>query len=352
MGRRFIVAAPVERSVAGLYARTEGYLALDVGGIMVGVGGRHPLFDRRDGTLDIDATFRYVEFVRNADPTVVIAVDAEGGGIFNVLDGISPLDSPRSYGDDSVGRERLRKDATAHARILADLGVTMNFAPLLDVALPGYRGYPAADRRAWSDDPDVVVDRSAIFCEVMVEHGITPVAKHFPGYGALTANPHRRFTSLPRGHEEVGLSPYRSLVHRGLLPAIMTGHAGSFADPASPASLSPAVERLLREEIGFAGVMIADELFMGAITEHLETTGVGRDETGENRAVKALAVADMVIVSYPIQRVNGTIEGLDGGGERFPAMVSAATRALDRGGLPENRHSEALARIGSLSSIR
>jgi hypothetical protein len=93
MGRRFIVAAPVERSLAALYTRTEDYLDRGLGGIVVGVGGRHPLLDRPDGTLDVDAAFRYVEFVRDADPRVAIAVDAEGGSIFNVLEGISPLAS-------------------------------------------------------------------------------------------------------------------------------------------------------------------------------------------------------------------------------------------------------------------
>jgi beta-glucosidase-like glycosyl hydrolase len=345
MGRRFIVAAPVERSLAALYTRTEDYLDRGLGGIVVGVGGRHPLLDRPDGTLDVDAAFRYVEFVRDADPRVAIAVDAEGGSIFNVLEGISPLASPRTYAETSEGRERLRSDAAAHARILADLGVTMNFAPLLDVALPGYRGYPADDQRAWSDDPAVVIDRATVFCEAMMSHGIVPVGKHFPGYGSLEANPHRTFTRLPCEYETVGLSPYHSLTGRGMLSAIMTGHAGSSVDPDTPGSLSPRVARVLRDEIGFDGVMIADELFMGAITEHLERSGRGPDGAGEERAVAALAVNDMVIVSYPVQRVNGTIEGVDGGGERFPTMVTAATAALHRGDLAESHHTAALERI-------
>lgn len=349
LGRRFIVAAPVEASEEALYQVTDDYLSLQVGGIMVGVGGRHPLLERA-GCIDGELVRRYTDYLHRRDPEVLVAVDAEGGSIFNLLQGQSPLGSGRSYvvaGD----RRRYQEHLTRHAELLVYLGVNMNFAPLLDVARRGYCGYPAEDHRAFSDNPEEVADFAELFSRVMLDHGIIPVVKHYPGYGALSANPHQTLTSYPKDDEERSLEPYRRLVKAGV-PAVMTGHVLTSKDAQWPASLSCRHEDSLRADLGFPGVTIADELFMGAITEAMETAGMGADPRGEHRAVQALRANDMLIVSYPVQNRDGTLRGRPGGQRRFPDMYAAARSALSTGVLDSRRHRESLMRITALWNRR
>ena len=329
-GKRFIVAAPVVDTMDECRRLLEDYVAQHVGGIMVGVGGRHPLLERA-GVIDLERTARLIEEIRAADSEIMIAVDAEGGSIFNILEHHSPLKSAAHYTQRAQpAAERFEADVRAHARLLRELGVTMNFAPLLDVALPSYVGYPAADGRSYGDGVEIVVDYARRFISIMGEYGITAVAKHFPGYGALTGNPHRTLTTPPTRYEATGLAPYRRLADGGL-PAVMTGHVPWSASEGLPASLSRASLRALRDDIGFSGLVVADELFMGAVTESLVAAGHGEDPDGAVRAVAALQANDVVIVSYPIQNADGTITGLPGGAVRFPAMRRAAVEAVERG---------------------
>ena len=292
--------------------------------------GRHPLLER-DGIIDLEATSRFIEELRSADPEMVIAVDAEGGSIFNILEHHSPLRSAAHYTRrDGAADGRFESDVRVHASLLRDLGVTMNFAPLLDVALPGYTGYPAADGRSYGEEVEIVVDYAGRFISIMDEYGITAVAKHFPGYGALAHNPHRSLTTPPVEYEERALAPYR-LLAGDRLPAVMTGHVPWSGSEGLPASLSRASLRALRDDISFPGLVVADELFMGAVTEALVAAGHGADPDGAERAVLALQANDVAIVSYPIQNADGTITGLSGGAVRFPAMRRAVVEAVERG---------------------
>lgn len=325
-GRRFIVAVPVVDTWDECLALIDSYLERYVGGIMVGVGGRHPLLESH-GQIDLDRVARLIEHIRCADRSIVIAVDAEGGTIFNLLQGHSPLRSAAYYSRRSEPAfDRYEADVREHATLLCELGVTMNFAPLLDVALPGYRGYPAADERSFGTDSAVVVAFAERFIAIMREYGVTAVAKHFPGYGALTHNPHRTLTTVPLDHEAAGLAPYRRLVGSGPA-AIMTGHVLWSESDGLPATLSPASSAWLRDRLGFDGLTIADELFMGAVTDAMIANGYGTDQDGTRRALLALRANDMVIVSYPIQNDDGTIVGLPGGASRFPALRRAALDA-------------------------
>lgn len=360
VARRIIVAAPVVETEAELYRHTDHYLEMGIGGIMVGIGGRHPLLRCSAQSAPTASVVRYITHLTARRPDIIVAMDAEGGSIFNALEHVSPLRAPRDYVERN-DRAGFVRDAHRHAELLAAHGVTMNFAPLLDVARPGYRGYPAADRRAWSDDPDVVSDWAALFCDVMHDHGITVVPKHFPGYGGLTTNPHEALATLPADEEARSMQPYFALIRRASVRAIMTGHVRCSLDPLRPASLSPGVESHLRTAIGFDGVTIADELFMGAITDALRTptfteaggTAIASIDPHEPtragaRMVAALAANDMVIVSYPVQNRDGTLKGNPDGLNRVPRMVEAAATALASGDLSETRHAEALARIERL----
>jgi beta-N-acetylhexosaminidase len=347
---RFLPALPLRDRLDEVWPIIEGYAALGVAGLMVGVGGRLPLVstDNGRGAVDPERLARLIEGIHSILGECIIAVDGEGGGIFNILEGISPLKSPRSYTRAVEGGiQAYEADLELHSALLAELGVTMNFAPLLDVAMPDYAGYCATDERSYSDDPHLVAEFASVFIQAHRKRGIICTAKHFPGYGHLSINPHTKLSD--EGHkwnESRDLLPYRMLAEQGILDAVMKGHATIPQENRGqhetgrqgiiPATFDPAVDRMLRALPGFRGISVADELYMGAVNDYYRTIGSGRDDgdpKGYQRAIDAWRYNELLIISYPIQNTDGTIRGIAGGEERTPRMVEAVARALDSGEL-------------------
>ena len=171
-------------------------------------------------------------------------------------------------------------------RMLRELGVNLNFAPVLDVNV--YPASPAIGRlgRSFSADPQAVAAHGAAFADGLNNAGIIAVFKHFPGHGSAHADSHKGVTDISATWSERELSPYRSALGRPGQRMVMTGHlfhAG--LDPAFPATLSPSViNGLLRGRLGYDGVVVTDDLQMDAIAAEytleevvLRAIGAGAD---------------------------------------------------------------------------
>ena len=187
-----------------------------------------------------------------------IAVDEEGGEL-QVLTGLGPLPSPRSQvaRNDALGIEQL---ARTHGEGMAALGYNVNLAPVLDLG---------GGSRSFSSDPTAAAANGLAFASGLRQAGLLPVVKHFPGLGTASGDPH---DVLPVTR------PLDQLLARDLVPfevaadhddlALMTAHVvvpGLTGD--LPASLSPAAIDLLRDEVGFDGLVMTDSLTMGAIQD-------------------------------------------------------------------------------------
>jgi len=153
------------------------------------------------------------------------------------------------------------------------LGFNVNFAPVLDLSDAG-RANGIGDR-AFGLDPEIVVALGRAYLQACRMVGVIPVGKHFPGLGSATGDTHETLPSIRTGRRQLwqtDLLPYRRL--RALLPAIMVGHARYPAlqgDDSGPASLSAAVlEGLLRRRIGYRGLILTDDLEMGAVDQRLD----------------------------------------------------------------------------------
>ncbi len=340
IGSKFIIAVPICENLDETWRVIDSYLELEPGGFMVGVGGKLPVLSppgRRD-LVDYGMLSRFISDLKRRAPQAFVAVDAEGGSIFNILEGTSPLKSTRSYAgfrSDTRLTVELAEHLTSHAELLAGIGVDINFAPLLDVPLPGYLGYAAEDNRCVSDDPGEIYDFAELFIETHRKQGVLCTAKHFPGYGHLNTNPHTRLSAEAAGwNADLALAPYRRLIRENQLDALMLGHCTTPLHPGIPATLAPAALNLLRDELGFNGIAVADELFMGAVNDYYRSDSSGRsdgDPEGEQRAVDAWELCDLIIVSYPIQNRDGTVSGIPGGERRLPRMISAVKAALEDG---------------------
>lgn len=170
------------------------------------------------------------------------------------------------------------------ARELSFLGINLNFAPVADVLMN--TTHPVIGTRSFGTDPEKVAIMSTAFARGTEAGGVIPVMKHFPGHGGAAADPHYGGTVDSRGLKEIegaDLLPFTAAVNDGI-PCIMTSHVvmSGVAEDNLPASCSLFINtNLLRERLGFKGLIITDSLSMGAIISRWEP------EDAVVRAVKA-----------------------------------------------------------------
>ncbi|MBB5021514.1 glycoside hydrolase family 3 protein [Desulfurispira natronophila] len=212
--------------------------------------------------------------LQSLTPTpLFIAVDQEGGRVARLKEAhgfTASLPSHQQLGrDDDL--ERTGEQAHRTALELARLGINVNFAPVLDVDTN--RGNPVIGglQRSFSSDPRQVARHGIAFADAMSAAGVIPAYKHFPGHGSSHHDSHLGFTDISTTWHEDELIPFQTGVQQAAGPVmVMTGHLfHQELDPEYPATLSPAVlNGLLREQIGFDGVIVSDDMQMKAISEH------------------------------------------------------------------------------------
>ena len=196
-------------------------------------------------------------------PPLIIAIDQEGGQV-------ARLKSPFTQfnGNPSMNHPR---DAAAFARTTADelnsVGINMNMAPVLDVVPPG--GGSIMDERSFGADPQWVTRMGLTVIEQFQQRGIMAVAKHFPGIGRTVLDSHLALPDLEIDLAElaaVDLAPFAAAINADVAGIMLSHIRYTGIDPVWPASLSPAITiELLRNQMGYAGVVMTDDLDMGAI---------------------------------------------------------------------------------------
>jgi beta-N-acetylhexosaminidase len=227
----------------------------------------------------------------------LLMVDQEGG----LVQRLGPeVGWKKLQAAESVARTRTPEEAYAlyrrTARVLWQWGFNTNLAPVVDVNV--YKRNPIIGRlgRAYSDRPSEVVQYAQAFIQAHRDENVLTSIKHFPGHGSSRQDSHEGFTDISRTWEpSVEIAPFHDLIRRSCVDMIMSGHlfldryqvaqAGNL-----PATLSARVlESLLRDEIGYDGVIVTDDMEMGAIRKHF----------GQREAVlKAIKAGnDLIMVS-------------------------------------------------------
>ncbi len=181
------------------------------------------------------------------------------------------------------------------ADMLSDAGFNQNLAPVVDLNINPESPAIGAIERSFSDNPDIVVRHSKIMIEKHRERNIITTLKHFPGHGSSGTDSHFGFTDVTDTWQEIELEPYWQLINSGHADVVMTAHVfNSKLDSRYPATLSSKViNGILRGELGFKGVVITDDMNMGAITNYygLETA----IELSINAGVDILVFANNLI---------------------------------------------------------
>lgn len=239
--------------------------------------------------LDTAQVRRLCTQLRSYNPHLFIGIDQEGGYVSR----LAPrhgfpriLSAKRSAtgGDDTV-----RHYAALAGRNLADLGIDIDFAPVADVDINPCCPVIGAIERSFSADPQTVARCCRIWCEELRSNRVVGCMKHFPGHGSATGDTHKGLVDVTGTWRRSELEPYRDLSSSGLM--VMTAHVvNRQLDPSGlPASLSPRITSLLRDTLGFDGVIVTDDLAMGAI--------VGQYSFGQAVRMAVLAGADLLCLS-------------------------------------------------------
>lgn len=208
--------------------------------------------------------------LQEASPTpLLVAVDQEGGKVSRLKEkfGFPATVSQQSLGiRDDI--EATRKSAEETAKTLAECGFNINFSPVVDLNINPENPVIGGLERSFSEDP-AIVTRQAI--EVIKAHrarGILTTLKHFPGHGSSKDDSHLGFVDVSESWSRRELEPYEKIIAAGLSDSVMTAHIfNSKLDTSLPATLSRGtIDGLLRNELGFDGVVISDDLQMKAIS--------------------------------------------------------------------------------------
>lgn len=254
-----------------------------------------------------------------------IAVDQEGGRVARLQAPFTVFPGNQAIGKDDYPEKKATEFGRVTAREMKLVGLNMDLAPVVDVRKGMVEKH--LEGRLFGEDPLQVARLGQRVVKALQKNGVMAVAKHFPGLGRADLDPHIRLPRIGLNLEEietVNLPPFQAAVDEGV-SAVMSSHAVYPAlDPDHPATMSHAVlTRLLREKMGFEGLIITDDLEMGAIVEHW---GVAEGAVGALEAG-----ADILLICRDQSKV---VEGI----ERIRSKVL-------RGEIPFQRLKESNGRI-------
>jgi len=198
-----------------------------------------------------------------------LAVDQEGGRVARLREPFTIFPGNTAIGEAQDPVDSAEEFARVTAAEMSLVGLNMNLAPVVDVL----RGEPEKHLagRAFGHDPKKVALLGRTVVKVLQANGIMATAKHYPGLGKTVLDPHHQLPTIDADRDEiegVNLPPFRAVIEEGV-SAIMSSHAVYPAlDPDCPATLSYKIlTGLLRQTLGFRGLLISDDLEMGAIKE-------------------------------------------------------------------------------------
>ncbi len=265
-----------------------------------------------------------------AETPLFIAVDQEGGKVcrLKASDGFVAMPSAAALGrEDNICTSRYAEETAA---VLAGCGINLNFAPVVDLEINPANPIISRYERSFGSDPQQVARHAAAFIEAHHRHGVGCCLKHFPGHGSAGSDSHLGFVDSTLCWQEIELLPYQYLIQSGYTDGIMTAHlVHRGLDPSGqPATLSPAIiTGVLRQKLGFNGVVFSDDLQMRAISD-----GWSYEEAVQ-RAI--LAGVDVLVVGNNLAPRQDAVQ----------AGIRAVAGMLDSGLIDEKHISDSLSRI-------
>jgi len=264
---------------------------------------------------------------------IFVSIDAEGGLVNRLKEKYGFINIPSAEDMGKENPEKTKEYAIILGKELKELGFNINFAPVVDVNTNKNNPVIGKLERSFSSDPEKVFIHASSFIEGLNSQGIISSIKHFPGHGSSSSDSHLGMVDVTNTYDNKELVPYQKLIESGYSQIVMTAHImNTKIDPVYPATLSPSfIKKILRDDLGFKGVVVSDDMHMGAIVDHY-----GFNES----LIKAIdAGCDILIISNNGKEYNENTA---------KEAVEAIFNAVQSGQLSEERIIESYDRIKNL----
>lgn len=265
-----------------------------------------------------------------AQTPLFIAIDQEGGRVARLKTerGFIPHVSAEYIGE-TDDTDTTQYYAEKMAEQLQNLGFNVNFAPVVDLNTNPENPVIGLLDRSFGSDPYLVAKHSKIYLQEFNKHNIIGVLKHFPGHGSAWNDSHVGMADVTDTWEPVELEPYRLLTDHELPFAVMTAHVlNKNIDPDLPATLSAKAQtEMLREDIGFDGVLFSDDMQMEAIRSFYGL------ETAVKQAINA-GVDVLVFANNSVYQPN-----------IVPDIINIVVKLIDEGEIDQESINESYNRI-------
>ena len=296
----------------------ESLMALKPGGVL--------MFARDFDGLTRDEVIAKINRLQSmSNIPLIIGADEEGGTVVRVSS--NPNLAPEKYKSPQEiyaegGMDAVVENAKEKSELLLSLGVNMNLAPVADVSTdPDTYIYSRSFGKGYEETAEFISNTVT----AMRESGIYSVLKHFPGYGEVMGDSHKgevRNTKSADAMKKTDFLPFKAGIDAGASCVLVSHNIMEGLDSENPASLSRAVHEILRDELGFDGVIMTDDIDMGAVN------GM------ENVYIKAVnAGNDLLIVTDYKEAYNQILDGVKSGEVSQETLNAAAEHVLSMKGL-------------------
>lgn len=241
-----------------------------------------------------------------------ISIDCEGGRVNRLSQRHGFAEYPSAKAQAMLSDDKANELYALMANTLRQLGINLNFAPVIDLALESNPIITALDR-GFDADPQVVAKLADRMISVFIDNKVSPVVKHFPGHGSSVTDSHLELVNVTQSWSNKELKPYQLLIEKyGADCLIMVGHIinKQLDGLGLPASLSKAMlTDLLRGVLGYQGLIVSDDLQMKAITNHYSlaqtltlaiNAGVDLLIFGNQLSEQKLTASDLVEMIYQL----------------------------------------------------
>ena len=274
-------------------------------------------------------------FQKNADIPLLIAIDEEGGRVVRASSNSKlakePFKSPSELYKNG-GLEAIKQDTIKKSMFLERLGINLNFAPVVDIAT---NSEDYMFKRALQEGKELTAEYAKTVISASKGYKVSYTLKHFPGYGS-NKDTHTGSSQDERTYEEIynnDLEPFRAGIEVGAEVVMVSHNLVTSIDENNPASISKEVHNLLREELKFSGIIITDDINMGAIKN---------EYTVSDSIVKAIQAGnDMIIITIDRNSKDKiTNTKID-----YKTVIESVKNALEKGEITDNDIDTALHRI-------
>ena len=293
--------------------QTDDLMSIKPGGIL--------MFGRDfEGLTKDEVKEKIQSYQDKSDIPLIIGADEEGGTVVRVSSNpnLAPekFKSPQEIYNEG-GMDAVVENATEKSELLLSLGVNMNLAPVADVSTnPSDYMYD----RSLGQNAEVTADFVSKTVTAMNNAGIMSVLKHFSGYGGVGGDSHQGTVYDDKTAESIrenDLLPFKAGIEAGASSVLVAHNTVNALDSENPASLSPTIHNMLRDECGFDGVIMTDDIAMGAVADM------------ENVYVKAVNAGNDLLITTDYQTgYNQILNAVKCGGISEETLNSAVERVL------------------------